>query len=132
MQALGSYRGGRMLFLGLGTGLGSALVWQRNVLPLELGDLPYVMTGSLKTVGQTTAWRCWAKNLATRSVCCVDRLQAALSSPITSCSAGGNAKVHRANPPEGVELGHNRNAYLGGSRLWETNPESKRPRWRIV
>ena len=41
MQALGSYRGGRMLFLGLGTGLGSTLVWQRNVLPLELGDLPY-------------------------------------------------------------------------------------------
>ena len=41
MQALGSYRGGRMLFLGLGTGLGSALVWPKNVLPLELGDLPY-------------------------------------------------------------------------------------------
>ncbi|MBA3652117.1 MAG: ROK family protein, partial [Chthoniobacterales bacterium] len=41
MQALGSYRGGRMLFLGLGTGLGSALVWSNTVLPLELGDLPY-------------------------------------------------------------------------------------------
>ncbi len=41
MQALGSYRGGRMLFLGLGTGLGSALVWDNYVLPLELGDLPY-------------------------------------------------------------------------------------------
>src|SRR4029077_4700878 len=41
MQALGSYRGRRMLFLGLGTGLGSTLIWQSNVLPLELGDLPY-------------------------------------------------------------------------------------------
>ena len=41
MQALGSYHGGRMLFLGLGTGLGSTLIWDRNVLPLELGDLPY-------------------------------------------------------------------------------------------
>ena len=41
MQALGSYHGGRMLFLGLGTGLGSCLIWDRNVLPLELGDLPY-------------------------------------------------------------------------------------------
>src|SRR5438045_4660030 len=41
MQALGSYHGGRMLFLGLGTGLGSALVWSNYVLPLELGDLPY-------------------------------------------------------------------------------------------
>src|SRR5213080_3753499 len=41
MQALGSYHGGRMLFLGLGTGLGSCLIWSRNVLPLELGDLPY-------------------------------------------------------------------------------------------
>ena len=41
MQALGSYHGGRMLFLGLGTGLGSTLIWDRNVMPLELGDLPY-------------------------------------------------------------------------------------------
>src|SRR2546423_4138672 len=41
MQALGSYHGGRMLFLGLGTGLGSTLVWERNVLALELGDLPH-------------------------------------------------------------------------------------------
>jgi len=41
MQALGSYRRGRMLFLGLGTGLGSALIWEKTVLPLELGDLPY-------------------------------------------------------------------------------------------
>jgi len=41
MQALGSYHGGRMLFLGLGTGLGSTLVWKKNLLPLELGDLPY-------------------------------------------------------------------------------------------
>ena len=41
MQALGSYRSGRMLFLGLGTGLGSALVWNKNLMPLELGDLPY-------------------------------------------------------------------------------------------
>src|ERR1041385_2111663 len=41
MQALGSFRGRRMLFLGLGTGLGSTLIWQNNVLPLELGDLPY-------------------------------------------------------------------------------------------
>ncbi len=41
MQALGSYRGGRMLFLGLGTGLGSALVWDKTLMPLELGDLPY-------------------------------------------------------------------------------------------
>ena len=44
---------------------------------------------------------------------------------------GGNAKVIE-NLPDGVELGHNRNAYLGGCRMWETNPESKRPRWRIV
>src|SRR6185369_5064444 len=41
MQAIGSYHGGRMLFLGLGTGLGTALVWEKNLLPLELGDLPY-------------------------------------------------------------------------------------------
>ncbi|MFL6542976.1 MAG: ROK family protein, partial [Chthoniobacterales bacterium] len=48
MQALGSYRGGRMLFLGLGTGLGSTLIWNNNVLPLELGDLPYENRASLE------------------------------------------------------------------------------------
>src|SRR5438067_4739624 len=48
MQALGSYHGGRMLFLGLGTGLGSALVWRGHVLPLELGDLPYVHDGIIE------------------------------------------------------------------------------------
>jgi len=56
MQALGSYHGGRMLFLGLGTGLGSALVWKKTLFPLELGDLPYRDRGILKTISASLAW----------------------------------------------------------------------------
>src|SRR5256886_2660319 len=65
MQALGSFHGGRMLFLGLGTGLGSTLIWETNVLPLELGDLPfgnrdiiedYVGQSGMKQLGGT-AWK---------------------------------------------------------------------------
>ena len=62
MQALGSYLGdGRMLFLGLGTGLGSALVWDRNLMSLELGDLPYPNGKSLKTISVSLASRNWAR-----------------------------------------------------------------------
>jgi Transcriptional regulator/sugar kinase len=62
MQALGSYLGdGRMLFLGLGTGLGSALVWDRNLMSLELGDLPTRTERSLRTISVSPAWRNWAR-----------------------------------------------------------------------
>jgi hypothetical protein len=62
MQALGSYLGDRrMLFLGLGTGLGSALVWDRNLMSLELGDLPYPNGKIMRTISVFPAWRNWAR-----------------------------------------------------------------------
>ena len=62
MQALGSYvGGGRMLFLGLGTGLGSALVWDRILMSLELGDLPYRTEGSSRTIWVSPGWETLGK-----------------------------------------------------------------------
>ena len=132
LQALGSYRGkGRMLFLGLGTGLGSALVWPDHVLPLELGDLPYVNDGIIEDqLGDEGLQELGRKTWEREAVRAIKLLKQAFIADYVVLG-GGNAKVIE-NLPDGVELGHNRNAYPGGCRLWETNPESKRPRWRIV
>jgi polyphosphate glucokinase len=118
MQALGSYQGGRMLFLGLGTGLGSALIVDQVVAPLELAHLPYkkgrtfedyVGLRGLKRLGKKK----WQK--AVEDV--VARLQAALIAD-SVVLGGGNAKLLKRLPP-GTRMGDNRNAFLGGVRLWE-------------
>ena len=131
MQALGSYRGGRMLFIGLGTGFGSALVWNGTVLPLELSELPYLTEGTIedrvgkagfKRVGRKT----WEED--------VDRILVHLQRAFVVdyiVIGGGNAKMLEHLPPA-VELGHNRNAYLGGQRVWQHNPRTRRPRWTIL
>ena len=131
MQALGSYRGGRMLFVGLGTGFGSALVWNGTVLPLELSELPYLNEGTIedrvgkagmKEIGRKT----WEED--------VDRILIHLRRAFVVdyiVLGGGNAKMLERLPP-GVELGHNRNAYLGGQRVWQNNPRTRRPRWTIL
>ena len=131
MQALGSYRGGRMLFLGLGTGLGSALVWSNYVLPLELGDLPY-RNGSiiedylgkpgLARLGEKT----WRRDVEHALV----QLKKALIADYVVLG-GGNAKKFD-ELPEGIERGHNRNAFLGGTRLWQIDPRTRRPKWQIL
>ena len=131
MQALGSYRGGRMLFLGLGTGLGSALVWTNYVLPLELGDLPY-RNGSiiedylgkpgLARLGEKT----WLRDVEHALV----QLKKALIADYVVLG-GGNAKKFD-ELPEGIERGHNRNAFLGGTRLWQIDPHTRRPKWQIL
>jgi polyphosphate glucokinase len=117
MQALGSYEGGRMLFLGLGTGLGSALIIDHVVAPLELAHLPYkkgrtfedyVGLRGLKRLGKKK----WQK--AVEDV--VARLQAALVAD-SVVLGGGNAKLLKRLPP-GARMGDNRNAFLGGVRLW--------------
>ena len=123
MQALGSYRGGLMLFLGLGTGLGSALVADGVVIPMELGHLSYrkrtiedyVGVRGLKRLGKKK----WQKHVAF----CVDRLIAALH-PDDVVIGGGNAKKLTALPP-GCRAGDNANAHVGGFRLWE---EEKSPK----
>ncbi len=131
MQALGSYHGGRMLFLGLGTGLGSALVWTNYVLPLELGDLPY-RNGSiiedylgkpgLARLGEKT----WRRDVEHALV----QLKKALIADYVVLG-GGNAKKFD-ELPEGIERGHNRNAFLGGTRLWQIDPRTRRPKWQIL
>jgi polyphosphate glucokinase len=131
MQALGSYHGRRMLFLGLGTGLGSALVWDNYVLPLELGDLPY-RNGSiiedylgkpgLERFGEKT----WRRDVEHALV----QLKKSLIADYIVLG-GGNAKKLDALP-EGVERGHNRNAFLGGTRLWQIDSRTRRPKWQIL
>lgn len=130
MQALGSYRGGRMLFLGLGTGLGSTLVWPKNVLPLELGDLPYE-GGIIEDVLGKPGLALLGKKVWEREVLfCIEQLKLSFIADYVMLG-GGNAKVLSELPP-GTELGHNRNAYLGGCRMWETDPRSKRPKWNVI
>jgi len=130
MQALGSYRGGRMLFLGLGTGLGSALVWQRNLLPLELGDLPYE-GGIIEEVLGKPGLELLGKKIWQREVhFCVEQLRRSLIADYVMLG-GGNAKLLSELPPDS-ELGHNRNAYLGGVRMWETEPRSRKPKWNVL
>lgn len=131
MQALGSYRGDRMLFLGLGTGLGSALVWDNYVLPLELGDLPYrngsIIEDYLGKSGQVRLGeKAWQRDVLHALV----QLKKSLIADYVVLG-GGNAKALN-QIPEGVELGHNRNAFLGGVRLWQINSRTRRPKWQIL
>jgi polyphosphate glucokinase len=130
MQALGSYRGGRMLFLGLGTGLGSTLVWPRNVLPLELGDLPYEGGIIEEILGKPGLERLGKKEWEREVFFCLAQLKLSLIADYVVLG-GGNAKI-LDEVPEGVQLGHNRNAYLGGLRMWELDPGTKRPRWNVI
>jgi hypothetical protein len=131
MQALGSYRGHRMLFLGLGTGLGSALVWDNSVLPLELGDLPYsngsIIEDYLGEAGRARLGeKAWQRDVQYALV----QLKKSLIADYVVLG-GGNAKELN-EIPKGIELGHNRNAFLGGVRLWQTNSRTRRPKWQIL
>jgi polyphosphate glucokinase len=118
MQALGSYEGGRMLFLGLGTGLGSALIIDHVIAPLELAHLPYKKGRTFEDyVGLRGLKRLGRKKWQQAVEDVVARLQAALVAD-TVVLGGGNAK-HLKRLPPGARLGDNRNAILGGVRLWE-------------
>ncbi len=118
MQALGSYRGGRMLFLGIGTGLGSALVIEGIVQPMELAHLPYRKSFTYEDyVGRRGLERLGKKRWRERVLDVVDRLAAALIVDYVVVG-GGNAKLLKTLP-KGVELGSNDNAFLGGFKLWK-------------
>jgi ROK family len=131
MQALGSYRGRRMLFLGLGTGLGSTLIWENNVLPLELGDLPYPDHRIIEDcLGKSGMKELGEKNWKRQVLRAVRQLQKALLADYVVLG-GGNAKKFD-ELPDGIELGHNRNAFLGGVRLWQIHPRARRPKWQIL
>lgn len=132
LQALGSYHGkGRMLFLGLGTGLGSALVWQDHVLPLEFGDLPYQEDWIIEDwLGDDGLEQLGKKDWLRETARAIKQLKLAVIADYVVLG-GGNARLIE-KLPDGVELGHNRNVYPGGVRLWENDPATKRPRWRIM
>lgn len=118
MQAIGSYEGGHMLFIGLGTGMGTAIVGEKCVFPTELAHLPYrkkktfeqyVGNDSLEKFGKKR-WRLFVTDV-------VKRLYAATGVDYIVIG-GGNVKQLK-EVPEYVRLGSNRNAFIGGCRLWE-------------
>jgi polyphosphate glucokinase len=123
MQALGSYQGGKMLFLGLGTGLGSTLVVDGIVEPMELGHLPYRKSTFEDYVGirgleqrGKKKWRLYVADV-------VALLTAALE-PDDVVLGGGNIKKLKQLPP-GCRAGDNANAFRGGFRLWEKASHSE-------
>lgn len=118
LQAIGSYEGGRMLFLGLGTGLGSALVLDNLAHPLELAHLPYregrsfedyVGARGLKRLGRKK----WEKRVRDVIKCLRDALQ------VEYVVVGGGNVRKLEKLPKGARRGKNANAFLGGFRLWE-------------
>jgi polyphosphate glucokinase len=117
MQALGSYEGGKMLFLGLGTGLGSAMVVDGVVEPMELAHLPYRKRTFEDYVGLRGLKRLGKKKWRRRVAEVVAALTAALQ-PDYVVLGGGNVKKLKELPP-GCRAGANQNAFCGGFRLWE-------------
>jgi polyphosphate glucokinase len=117
MQALGSYHEGKMLFLGLGTGLGSAMIADGIIEPMELGHLPYKKGTYEDYVGERglehegkKKWRKYVEDVVTR-------LKVALE-PDDVVIGGGNVRLLKELPP-GCRVGDNTNAFVGGFRLWE-------------
>jgi polyphosphate glucokinase len=117
MQALGSYEGEKMLFLGLGTGLGSTLVDGRAVEPLELGHLPYRKATFEDYVGEGGRQRLGKKRWRAAVAETVELLSKALE-PDYVVLGGGNAKLLKELPPN-ARLGANQNAFIGAFRLWD-------------
>jgi polyphosphate glucokinase len=123
MQALGSYEGGRMLFLGLGSGLGSALIVDGILEPMELAHLPYrngktyedyVGIRGLKRLGEKK----WQRHVAD----VVERLKDAVEAEYVVLGGGNSKRVKK--PPPDTRLGDNRNAFVGGTRLWQSGTKS--------
>ena len=117
MQAWGSYKGGRMLFLGLGTGLGSAMIIDGVLEPMELAHLPYKKGRTYEDyVGKAGLKRLGKKKWRRAVVDVLKRLKTALE--VTDVVVGGgNAKLLRTRP-SGIRVGRNANAFVGGYRLW--------------
>ena len=123
MQALGSYQGGKMLFLGLGTGLGSTMLVDGLIEPMELGHLPYRKQTYEDYVGLRGLKRFGKKKWRRLVADVVTRLVAALQ-PDEVVLGGGNAHKLKELPPN-CRLGENANAFRGGFLLWENDGVAK-------
>jgi len=120
MQALGNYKRGRMLFLGLGTGLGTTLIVDGVIAPMELAHLPYRNGRTFEEyVGKAGLARSGKKKWRRHVLDVTKRLRAALEADEVVIG-GGNAKLLR-RCPRGVRCGANRRAFLGGYRLWSNS-----------
>jgi polyphosphate glucokinase len=118
MQALGIYRGGRMLFLGLGTGLGSAMIVEGNLAPMEVAHLPYKKGRTYEDyLGIRGLNRLGKKKWRRHVARVVEKLKDALEAEYVVIG-GGNAKLLKTLPP-GCKLGDNSSAFTGGFRLWD-------------
>jgi polyphosphate glucokinase len=126
MQALGGYRGGRMLFLGIGTGMGSAMVFDGTIVPLELAHLPYRKGRTYEEYLGKAGLEMLGKKRWRKSVLdVIERLKNALICEYVLLG-GGNAKLMKQLPPH-IILGANSNAIDGGIRLWQDPEELKIP-----
>ena len=118
MQALGSYRRDTMLFLGLGTGMGAAVIMDGIIAPMELSHLPYKKATYEDYVGvcglEKHGKKKWRRNVED----VVERLKAALQATDVVLGGGNTKKLKEL--PKGCRAGDNANAFLGGFRLWET------------
>jgi polyphosphate glucokinase len=120
MQAVGSYKGGRMLFLGLGTGLGSAMIVDGMLQPMELAHLTYKKRKSYEDYLGLRGLERMGKKKWRRYVAKITKtLKIALEADYVVLG-GGNSKLLKELPP-GVRLGKNENAFLGGFRMWQKN-----------
>ena len=118
MQAIGSYRGGRMLFLGLGTGLGSAMIVEGVLEPMELAHLPYRNSKTFEQwVGAAALKRVGRKKWQREVDDVLKRLIAALEPDYVMLGGGNADKIDKL--PRKVRLGANTNAFEGGFRLWK-------------
>ena len=121
MQALGSYRSGTMLFLGFGTGLGSALVVEGLVVPMELAHLPYKKGTYEDYLGLRGLKRLGTKKWQEQVTTCVEHFVLALQLDDVVLGGGNARKLDKL--PKGCRAGDNANAFLGGFRLWaKTGP----------
>jgi predicted NBD/HSP70 family sugar kinase len=118
MQALGSYEGGRMLFLGLGTGLGSAMIVDGILEPMELAHLPYKKSRTYEDyVGRRSLKRLGKKRWARHVADVVEQFKTALEADYVILGGGNAGKL--GDLPPGTRLGANAKAFVGGFRLWK-------------
>jgi polyphosphate glucokinase len=143
MQALGSYDGGRMLFLGLGTGLGSALIAESVIVPLELGQLPYRGGPLWEVLGRRGLKKLGRKRWRTAVDRVVPDLMAATLAEYVVIGGGNAKQIKKA--PSGARLSNNLTAFRGGFRLWHVDdvrtlsteeappgPRPTPPEWRVI